>query len=276
MRCMILVLITLVGLAPSSLLADGEEGRQRRQPSLVEHTSGCKVSIVTGASSNHFRSLLNLLDSLHEEIGPSPHHNRDRDSSNEQRGHGMDISVIVYDIGLLDREKQVLDQHLKGLGIRAESRKFDFMAWPPHVQDLDCRAWKPIIFHKALKDADTAIWMDAGCLVSDGALLLDAIEQTCFGGKRRMRCLSGMSCVGSSRVERGALLVSFNGLSGPLTHPWTRLLLNCSDEEDGTLSGRKQIAGTAVAMTRSSEAFQRLAVPWMMCASDPSCICPSR
>ena len=168
MRCMILVLITLVGLAPSSLLADGEEGRQRRQPSLVEHTSGCKVSIVTGASSNHFRSLLNLLDSLHEEIGPSPHHNRDRDSSNEQRGNGMDISVIVYDIGLLDREKQVLDQHLKGLGIRAESRKFDFMAWPPHVQDLDCRAWKPIIFHNALKDADTAIWMDAGCLVSDG------------------------------------------------------------------------------------------------------------
>ena len=228
-----------------------------------------RISVVTGASSNHYQSLLQLLDSLDEELGRQP-------PSPSMPAGDVEIKVIVYDIGLSVSEKQDLDKLLPRLGIRAESRVFDFRAWPTHVHDLDCRAWKPIIFDEVLREADGAMGLDAGCLVSNGRLCLDALLSICLdGGEGGGGGGEQQQCSGNSGGGAGALLVASNGLSGPLTHPSTLHALNHSTE-DYALAKKMQVAGGAVAMCRQSQAFDQLSRRWMECALDPSCICPSK
>jgi hypothetical protein len=113
--------------------------------------------IVTGASSNHYRPLLNLLASL------AIHEPRSR--------------VITYDLGLTEEEtsRLALDPPCS-----CELRKFDFSIWPPHVFQsvngpLRSYAWKPIIISGVLHEVDDSVlWLDAGDLVHGS---LDGIRE---------------------------------------------------------------------------------------------------
>jgi hypothetical protein len=101
------------------------------------------LTIVTAASSNHFRCLKNLLYSLslHERKTP----------------------VIVYDLGLQEAECAEL-RHLGWL-----RRRFAFENYPAHVDIRVARgqyAWKPIIIAEVFRSVGgMVLWLDAGNLV---------------------------------------------------------------------------------------------------------------
>lgn len=103
------------------------------------------LTIVTGASSNHFGCLCNLLVSL--------------DRSEDAR-------VLVYDLGLTEPEAQRLRDDGRNL------TRFPFEQYPPHFGQSATFAipyvWKPVIVHDALMAAGhPVLWLDAGNLVHE-------------------------------------------------------------------------------------------------------------
>jgi hypothetical protein len=104
-----------------------------------------ELVIVTGASSNHFHCLKNLLYTI----------------SRYERG----TPTIVYDLGLAPRELEELN------GNAVTIKKFQFEKYPPHLDirvDRGQYAWKPVIVESALRETNftaMALWLDAGNLV---------------------------------------------------------------------------------------------------------------
>ena len=114
------------------------------------------LTFVTAASSNHFRSLCQLLETL--------------------RGQ----RVFVYDIGLTYRE---------GLHIRTRFRVvfrvFNFHQYPPHVsmssQDAGAYAWKPIIVSEVFSEIDgVLVWCDAGDKIANPSALEECVRRLGF------------------------------------------------------------------------------------------------
>ncbi len=111
------------------------------------------MTVVTGASSNHYRCLGHLLRSLdyHEERTP----------------------VIIYDLGLTAEEVAAL---------RAAKRhvvRFQFERYPAFFGTSARRrqpcCWKPVLIREVLETTDGAVlWMDAGDLVHES---LDPIRR---------------------------------------------------------------------------------------------------
>ena len=114
-------------------------------------------TIVTGASSNHFDCLTNLLSSL------------------ERRCPGN--RVVVYDLGLSDAQWAEIAE------FPVELRRFEFDRYPPYFDiSRNCGeyAWKPVIVHEVLEHyGGLLMWLDAGNLVvEDLAPLWRTILQT--------------------------------------------------------------------------------------------------
>jgi hypothetical protein len=102
-----------------------------------------QLTIVTGASSNHFACLRNLLMSI--------------------RLFEPNARVLVFDLGLSASERQQL---IEG---DFECRRFEFDRYPAHVNIQRNRgeyAWKPIIVTDTLSEGGGMIlWLDAGDLI---------------------------------------------------------------------------------------------------------------
>jgi hypothetical protein len=100
------------------------------------------MTLVTGADSSHFLSLLQFLASVVE--------------------HEPDLPVVVYDLGLHPYEEAELEERFPRYWVR----RFPYEKYPPHVNlrwDLGHYAWKPIIVWEVLKDTTEPVcWMDAG------------------------------------------------------------------------------------------------------------------
>lgn len=113
------------------------------------------VTLVTAASSNHFKTLRLFLHRL-----------------------GHPCRVIVYDIGLKTQEVE----ELKTKFSYAEFRTFDFSKYPPwmHIdaQDAGAYAWKPVIVAEVAQETEgMLIWSDAGNYIQR----LDEALVKCFG-----------------------------------------------------------------------------------------------
>jgi hypothetical protein len=95
--------------------------------------------VVTGASSNHFKSLLNLI----------------------QSGIHFNEKFIVYDLGLEKKEVDLLQTFDVIL------KKFNYLKYPSFVYiGNNSYAWKPIIIQEVMNELkDDFIWLDAGCLI---------------------------------------------------------------------------------------------------------------
>jgi Protein of unknown function (DUF1647) len=108
------------------------------------------MTIVTAASSNHFRCLCHLLYTA--------------------RLYEPDSRVLVYDLGLCAAERRHV-QKLKSI----EYRIFKFEQYPKwtrfqpvggRAEQRGCYAWKPIIVHDALEEfGGKVLWLDAGDLI---------------------------------------------------------------------------------------------------------------
>lgn len=103
------------------------------------------LTIVTGASSNHYHCLRHLLDSL---------------------DHHEDAPVVVYDLGLSEAESKAL---------RAAGRhvvRFAFERYPAffgtQAKKRSPCCWKPPLVRETLEATDGAVlWLDAGNLVHE-------------------------------------------------------------------------------------------------------------
>jgi hypothetical protein len=104
------------------------------------------LSLVTGADSSHFLSLLQFLASVVH--------------------HEPDIMVRAYDLGLHPSEREELEQKFS----RYLLPRFDYAAHPPHVnisKGAGRYAWKPIIvWQTLLETAGPVCWMDAGNMLT--------------------------------------------------------------------------------------------------------------
>lgn len=100
------------------------------------------LTLVTGASSSHFKSLLQLLCSIAE--------------------HEPDMPVVAYDLGLHPYERA----EVAALFPQYRLPRFDFRRYPAHVdlgRERGQYAWKPIIVWQVLaRVAGPVCWMDAG------------------------------------------------------------------------------------------------------------------
>jgi hypothetical protein len=103
--------------------------------------------LVTGASRNHGKSLVQLLESI----------------SRYEPG----LNVIVYDLGLRWGQRSKVRR-----AFPAELRTFRYRRYPPHVNINVARgqyAWKPIIINEvAAASGGTVCWMDAGNVLTSG------------------------------------------------------------------------------------------------------------
>lgn len=111
-------------------------------------------TFVTAASSNHFKSLCQLLETL--------------------RGQ----RVFVYDLGLTSGERDHICSTFEVI-----YRTFPFHHYPPHVslsaQDAGAYAWKPIIVSDVFAEIDgVLIWCDAGNKVTDPVALEQCVRST--------------------------------------------------------------------------------------------------
>jgi hypothetical protein len=105
-------------------------------------------TFVTAASSNHFKSLCQLLTTIQHE------------------------TVVVYDLGLTQSEVN----HIRSV-FRIEYRVFPFSSYPSFVSmsspDAGAYAWKPILIAEVYAEIQgVLIWCDAGNKVFDA----DALE----------------------------------------------------------------------------------------------------
>ena len=105
-----------------------------------------KLTIVTGADYTHFKSLLNLIDSINK--------------------YENDSELIVYDLGLNKEQINQLQNH--GVGVRLKN--FDFNNYPNFYSDrsetdgkLGSYAWKSAIVKEVLEETTgSVLWLDAG------------------------------------------------------------------------------------------------------------------
>jgi hypothetical protein len=136
--------LLLCGVLASAVLAGDcvEEGWRGGSGQFV---------LVTGASSNHYVSMKNMIASARETYAGK---------------------VVAWDIGLSADE--VDDFVLQDLP-NVELRTFNFSAFPEHVlppaalpSTLHSYAWKPLVIFEMLQEVETVLWIDAGSLVTLG------------------------------------------------------------------------------------------------------------
>ena len=116
------------------------------------------ITVVTAASSNHYKTLLQFLRSV----------------PNGYR-------TVVYDLGLSDQE-------VTGLPSSVLYRKFNFSAYPDFVRisspDAGAYVWKPCIVNDICDEfGGVVLWCDAGDILTDiHALIRSAITCGVYSG----------------------------------------------------------------------------------------------
>lgn len=113
-------------------------------------------TIVSAASSNHFRSLLNFICSV--------------------RNYEPEVDLIVYDLGLTKSETE----HLQNIGVTPI--KFDYSKYPSYF-DVHVAAgeyaWKPTIIKETCdRQGGKVVWCDAGNLLTGPLKVWNVIDTT--------------------------------------------------------------------------------------------------
>jgi hypothetical protein len=198
-----------------------------------------RITIVTGASGNHFACLGNLLDSI--EVNES------------------DTRTIVYDLGLDAVQVREL------AGGRWEIRKFAFDDYPAYCRIDDsqrytgfhidkgrhsgCYAWKPIIISDILEEVGGAVlWLDAGNLVH--------------------RPLAGIR---STLAAQGIYAPVSQGTIQRWMHPKTLAYLEVPPGHLVNTNRNAAVLGFAPGRPGILELVRE----WRRCALDESCIAPT-
>lgn len=172
------------------------------------------ITFVTAASSNHFKSLCQLLDTL--------------------RGQ----RVYVYDLGLTSEEGSYI-----GSTYEVIYRVFPFDQYPSYVslsaQDAGAYAWKPIIVSNVFIEIEgVLVWCDAGNKVTDPAALEQTVRSsavytpTSSGSLVRWTHPIALATMGvpkqwyDFKMRNAACIGFLKGFTEPFIEEWRSLALN--------------------------------------------------
>jgi hypothetical protein len=104
------------------------------------------ITIVTGASQNHSKSMINLIHSIY-------------------KNSNVDFQLYVYDLGLTDEYKNNLLKLFPNIILKI----FDYTKYPDYFNiniNAGEYAWKPAIINEVLSeindDNEILLWLDAG------------------------------------------------------------------------------------------------------------------
>lgn len=106
------------------------------------------ITIVTGSSSNHFKSMLQLINSI----------------KLIEKGN---VNIVAYDLGLSEEEQAFFYKKNPDVILK----KFNYSKYPSFFNieiNVGAYAWKPAIFYNEynlLKKNDYVLWLDAGCFI---------------------------------------------------------------------------------------------------------------
>ncbi|GFN82182.1 hypothetical protein PoB_000868800 [Plakobranchus ocellatus] len=100
--------------------------------SLSEDIPENDLIIASAISSNHFDEMQAMFKNLHEVVFP------------RLKNFGM----VLFDLGLSEKQRNIT---LKNC--RCQIVPFKFELFPPHMSDLRCFSWKPLIFRSVIAKA---------------------------------------------------------------------------------------------------------------------------
>jgi Protein of unknown function (DUF1647) len=157
----LMVLCGCMGLLKGFALKPIESYKNIGDTPLQLETRLHRRATVTGASSNHFQSLIEFLQNY--------------------KANGQNIPLFIYDLGLSRTEVARVRTNFRW----ATLRTFNFSQYPPYFMlENDTRgeyAWKPIIVKEMLDTTTSAVlWLDSGNrLMSTSTLqyIFDLIER---------------------------------------------------------------------------------------------------
>ncbi|XP_076472646.1 uncharacterized protein LOC143302043 [Babylonia areolata] len=95
--------------------------------------------LVTAVSSPQFFLLQAFIQHVHQGMA----------------GEHKDIKLIVYDVGLYKREKEILQQYCA-----CEVRTMEYSLYPDHVADTSNFAWRPILIQSLLEEFGAVMYVD--------------------------------------------------------------------------------------------------------------------
>ena len=129
-----------------------EQERQKQEEEEEEKEKEAKravkipfhLRVITGASSNHYKSLIQLLDSLCTHNEPS------------------EVELIVWDLGLTETERKSIEAEYS-----LTLRIFDYSQYPSYFNIQVAAgeyAWKPTLIYETTKELGDGVylWLDAG------------------------------------------------------------------------------------------------------------------
>eukprot|EP01083_Nonionella_stella_P151641 484853_1 len=115
-----------------------------------------KTFIITGATDNHFQSMIRLVQQIAEKMGD------------------YNIELIMADLGLRQENKDELfseafrhDLETRGAKFSMATQKFEYrFRW---ISDVQKYAWKPLIIQEIIETfgAQRIFWIDAGCVLNE-------------------------------------------------------------------------------------------------------------
>jgi hypothetical protein len=120
--------------------------------------------IISGASDNHFKSLLQFIKSV-------------------ENNNDTNLILVIYDLGLNNNNKNILND-IKYLNIKILIRKFNYSKYPNYFNikiNAGEYAWKPVIIKEIfdticnLYNDYIILWMDAGNMITGSVKKIENI-----------------------------------------------------------------------------------------------------
>ena len=159
--------------------------------------------ILTGASNNHYLTLINLIDSFFR--------------------HNVKNNLIIYNLGLDINKWSFIQEKYKDCGFLYKT--FDYSKFPDWF-DINIEAgqyaWKPtIIYNTHLEFTDKIIvWMDAGNIIDNNLELLESFitqnhiySSTSDGNIKKWthpKTIEYLKCSNTNNENRNAACIGFN------------------------------------------------------------------
>ncbi|CAL1529192.1 unnamed protein product [Lymnaea stagnalis] len=158
------------------------------------------------------------------------------------------FTLVFYNLGLTDRERALVVKYCK-----CQVFDFPFEKFPSFMRELKCYAWKPVMIKSQVPNANVVVWVDASVRFhKDSTVVQNLITRS------RER---GVQIGGSGSNSPFRTLASMYHYFGD--EPCAYLNLGQAKATVGAYH---------------SEHFVQRAVlePWVACAFNSSCICPTR
>lgn len=187
--------------------------------------------LVTGAASRQFFLLQGFIKHVHADL---------------KVAHS-DIKLIVYDLGLYAREKEILKQYCG-----CEVRSLDYSSYPAHVADTDNFAWRPIIMQEMLEEYGAVVYADV---------------------TTRFKSANSLKFV-RTRGQNHMFVWDTPTFMSQVAYT-SKLMFNYFNESRCLYSDAALIDSQLLVFFRTSVTWNDVMKPWLKCALNVNCISPS-